>query len=100
VTLGFPLDFIASTRGFVYGEAGERVDGRARAQATMGGTGAPLGPAASSTSTRWPLASMAKGNDETEAPRWSDSTAANEIRAFRRSGKRCDAPQNVKRVAP
>jgi aryl-alcohol dehydrogenase-like predicted oxidoreductase len=41
VTLGFPLDFIASTRGFVYGEAGERVDGRPPAHATTSGTVAP-----------------------------------------------------------
>lgn len=28
ISLGFPLDFIESTRGFVYGDVGERVDGR------------------------------------------------------------------------
>jgi aryl-alcohol dehydrogenase-like predicted oxidoreductase len=44
VALGFPLDFIASTQGFVYGEAGERVDGRASAHATVSETVAPRSP--------------------------------------------------------
>lgn len=33
ITLGFPHDFIDSTRGFVYGDVGERVDGRENAVA-------------------------------------------------------------------